>query len=78
MLQWARANGCPWCPQTCELAAEKGHLNILKWARMNGCPMDEEAFDKLALAVGRFVMCAWKSENGVLSELAHLVKDKLF
>ena len=78
VLQWARANGCPWCPQTCELAAEKGHLDILKWARMNGCPMDEEAFDKLALAVGRFVMCAWKSENGVLSELAHLVKDKLF
>ncbi len=78
MLQWARANGCPWCPQTCELAAEKGHLNILKWARMNGCPMDEEAFDKLAMAVGRFVMSAWKSENGVLSELAHLVKDKLF
>ena len=78
VLQWARANGCPWCPQTCELAAEKGHLNILKWARMNGCPMDEEAFDKLAMAVGRFVMSAWKSENGVLSELAHLVKDKLF
>ena len=38
VLQWARANGCPWDGETCELAASGGHLEVLRWARANGCP----------------------------------------
>src|SRR5688572_11733673 len=38
MLQWARANGCPWDKWTCALAAGRGHLEVLQWARANGCP----------------------------------------
>ena len=38
MLQWARANGCPWYRDTCEKAARGGHLGVLQWARENGCP----------------------------------------
>ena len=41
MLQWARANGCPWNVWTCAGAAERGHLEVLQWARANGCPWDE-------------------------------------
>ena len=41
VLQWARANGCPWDKWTCERAAEGGHLEVLQWARANGCSWDE-------------------------------------
>ena len=38
VLQWARANGCPWNEHTCENAEGSGHLAVLQWARANGCP----------------------------------------
>ncbi len=38
MLQWARANGCPWDDDTCMHAAEGGHLALLAWLRAQGCP----------------------------------------
>jgi len=41
VLQWARANGCPWDIRTCHKAAGGGHLKVLLWARKNGCPCDE-------------------------------------
>ena len=40
VLQWARANGCPWGKRTC-WSGGGGHLEVLKWARANGCPCDE-------------------------------------
>lgn len=48
VLQWARANGCPWANwRSMSLAAEKGHLDMIRWAR-NGqrlrsqvCPWGE-------------------------------------
>jgi hypothetical protein len=41
VLQWARANGCPWDAATCAWAAEGGHLEVLQWARANGCDWDK-------------------------------------
>jgi uncharacterized protein YciI len=38
VLMWARANGCPWCEQTCRAAVRGAHLAVLQWARANGCP----------------------------------------
>lgn len=38
VLQWARANGCPWNEETCSSAARGGHLGVLQWARRHGCP----------------------------------------
>ena len=39
LLQYARANDCPWDPvQTCANAALKGHWHILQWVRENGGP----------------------------------------
>ena len=42
VLQWARANGCPWDQRTCAYAATGGHLEVLQWARANGCPWNPE------------------------------------
>ena len=33
VLEWLRANDCPWDKETCEDAARNGHVNILEWAR---------------------------------------------
>jgi len=41
LLEWARANGCPWHECICVHAALRGHLEVLKWARVNGCPWGE-------------------------------------
>ena len=42
VLQWARAQGCPWDEETCVGAALGGHLaasdSVLQWARAQGCP----------------------------------------
>src|ERR1700679_142126 len=38
VLQWLRANGCPWDEFTCSQAALGVHLDVLQWARANGCP----------------------------------------
>ena len=38
VLQWARANGCPWDEETCAFATIGGHLEVLQLARVNGCP----------------------------------------
>ena len=45
MVQWAREKGCEWDEETCEYAAEGGHLEVLRWARANGCPEPESIDD---------------------------------
>ena len=38
VLQWDRAQGCPWDSDTCAYAEENGLLEVLQWAVNNGCP----------------------------------------
>jgi hypothetical protein len=38
VLQWARANGCPWDKHTLIHARAKDHLEVVNWALANGCP----------------------------------------
>ena len=38
VLQWLRANGCPWDKDTLTIARTRGHLEVEKWAMANGCP----------------------------------------
>jgi hypothetical protein len=38
VLQWLRANGCPWDARTCTRAEAGGHTELLRWSRANGCP----------------------------------------
>jgi hypothetical protein len=38
VLQWLRANGCPWNRQTLIEAKLSRHLELFNWAIANGCP----------------------------------------
>ena len=38
VLQWARANGCPWDRDTIRLARANGHDDVVIWAKANGAP----------------------------------------
>ena len=63
ILQWARANGCPWNKSTCVIAVERGHLDVLQWARANGCPWDEST-SHAAACDGHLEMLQWARANG--------------
>jgi hypothetical protein len=58
VLQWARANGCPWDWLTCADAAYNGHLDVLQWAQANGCTWDESTC--IDAAAGRLVLGSWR------------------
>jgi hypothetical protein len=38
VLQWARANGCPWDKTTLSVARAMDHFEMVNWAIANGCP----------------------------------------
>jgi hypothetical protein len=63
VLQWARADGCPWDQGTCSRAAEKGHLHVLQWARANSCAWDENTCSKAA-ENGHLHVLQWARANG--------------
>ena len=63
MLQWARANGCPWNEYTSYYAATAGKLEVLQWARENGCPWDAGTC-RAAAEGGHLEMLQWARENG--------------
>jgi len=63
VLQWARANGCPWDEDTCAYAAMNGHLAVLEWARANGCPWNEDTCAYAALN-GHLAVLQWARANG--------------
>ena len=63
VMEWARAEDCPWDVWTCEFAAEGGHLEVLKWARENGCPLDEQTCH-YAAGGGHLDILKWARANG--------------
>ena len=63
VLQWARAQGCPWDRMTCDSAAEGGHLKVLQWARAQGCPWDWTTCYKAARE-GHLEVLQWAREQG--------------
>ena len=63
VLQWARANGCPWDEYTCSYAARGGHLEVLKWARTNGCPWDDRICTNAAAGC-HLELLQWAISNG--------------
>jgi hypothetical protein len=59
VLQWLRANACPWNEYTCSEAAANGHLQLLQWARANGCPWGEgTCTDAARLEMGTWLCCS--------------------
>ena len=63
MLQWLRANGCPWDECTCAEAAGRGHLEVLQWARANGCPWNVSTSSGAANG-GHLEVLRWARANG--------------
>ena len=63
MLQWARANGCPWVEETCTSAASGGHLEVLQWLRVNGCPWNHRTC-AFAAQGGHSKLLPWAHANG--------------
>ena len=66
-----RENSCPWDENTCDLAAEGGHLRVLKWARQNGCPWTDMTSISSA-GNGHFEVLKWAVENGCPSKSGKL------
>ena len=52
VLQWLRAEGCPWSYGTCKHAVEQGHVEVLRWARENGAPWLAVTRDRAAAELG--------------------------
>ena len=63
MIQWARANGCPWNKNMCSKVARGGHLEVLQWAHANGCPWDEDTCF-WAAGCGHLEVLQWAHANG--------------
>jgi hypothetical protein len=59
VLQWARANGCPWDKETCRLAAMGGHLEVLLWLRANDCPWNKQQCMLVATEGQHLDVMAW-------------------
>ena len=52
LVQWLRANGCPWDYATCTWAINRGHVPVLRWLRENGCPWRAATRDRAAEELG--------------------------
>jgi hypothetical protein len=63
VLQYARANGCPWNASTCSNAASNGHTDIIRWARDNGCPWNAKTCFNAARN-NRLKVVRWLHANG--------------
>lgn len=63
VLEYARAQGCPWDAWTFALAAERGHLEVLIWAAEHGCPMDAKPFGRV------WEVCVCAARSGSLAVL---------
>ena len=74
MLQWARANGCPWDEETCSTAARGGQLEVLQWLRANGCPWDEKTCAR-AVDIRHLEMLKWARANGAPWDKADIMRE---
>jgi hypothetical protein len=43
MLQWLHEHGCPWDEDICQVAAERGQVDILKYAIRHDCPQPNDS-----------------------------------
>ena len=63
VVQWMRANGCPWDTLVCAMAARGGHMHVLEWAHGNGCPWDVQVYMDAA-ARGHLHIAEWACARG--------------
>ena len=66
VLQWLRSEAggkFRWDSDTCKIAAENGHLDVLKYAHQNGCPWNKYTC-AYAASKGRLEVLKWARQNG--------------
>jgi hypothetical protein len=68
LVQWLRANGCPWNYLAISNAALNGHLAVVQWLRQNGCSVDFVPISFAALN-GHLDVIKWLREDGILMQL---------
>eukprot|EP00173_Palmaria_palmata_P000761 Plantae.Rhodophyta-Palmaria_palmata.ctg13768.p1 GENE.Plantae.Rhodophyta-Palmaria_palmata.ctg13768~~Plantae.Rhodophyta-Palmaria_palmata.ctg13768.p1 ORF type:complete len:319 (-),score=6.47 Plantae.Rhodophyta-Palmaria_palmata.ctg13768:57-941(-) len=62
LLQWLRANDCPWGTETAWRAARNGDTPMLQWMKANGCPWDEHCVYEAA-GSGHVDLLVWLRVN---------------
>ena len=63
LVQWLRAEGCPWDGAACAEAAYGGNLELLRWLRGEGCPWNWNTCF-WAVNQGHLEVLRWARENG--------------
>ena len=60
-MRWLRSQDppCEWSWDTCEAAAEGGHLELLQWLTKEGCPWDILFCLKLATVENQTHVVRW-------------------
>jgi hypothetical protein len=71
VIQWARADGCPWDANACAEAAKGGHLDLLQWLRRNGCPWNTLAYG-WAMVKSHAHIVEWFDDNERLVKIDDL------
>ena len=62
-LRYAHENGCPWNIDTCNYAAENGHIECLRYAHEHRCPWDESTCREAA-KTGQLECLQYAHESG--------------
>jgi hypothetical protein len=66
VLQFLRAQGCPWHSKVSSIAAERGELESLRWLQENGCPWDSDKILGVAARSGDLERTIWvRQQTGV-------------
>jgi hypothetical protein len=64
ILQWCHGGtGCAWDSTAVELAAARGHLEVVQWLRSHGCPWDRLTCREAAYAE-HWDVVHWCRKNG--------------
>jgi hypothetical protein len=72
VLPFLHAQRCPLVRTVCQVAAARGHLEILRWAREHGCAWDARSILCSAVRSGSVEVTAWVKQQAdvVMSNLA--------
>lgn len=78
VLEWARANSCPWHGATDYRAARGGHLAVLMWMHERNIPIDWDRCRTVAAAGGHQEAVKWLRSVGdpILEAAKRAEKDR--
>jgi hypothetical protein len=63
VLQFLRAQGCPWDETLSRAAARRGNLEMLRWLQQHGCPWRAYSILDEAASSGNVELTAWVKQQ---------------